>query len=446
MRSQERWNVARLLFEPNTEVLARTTEQAQGPLQVPCNPALLTLACARRVLLLQGPVGPFFDRLTLWLQAQGADVHRVAFQPGDRRDCAALTPINYTGKPAEWPAFLEELLERLDIDAVVLFGQSRAHHAAAIHTARARGVAAIALEEGYVRPGYVTMELDGVNGFSSTLERYGWRPDQAGLVVKTQKPASTERQFWQMAGFACRHYWAQHWGKPLSPDYQHHRPTSVWYHSKYWVWSTIRKHLHLARDNARVQALRDQNYFFVPLQHDGDAQITHHSPYPQVASFIPEVVHSFALHAPKQALLVFRLHPYSRGGPTYRQHIARLAEKLGIADRVVYLVEGHTPTLVEHAQGVVLINSTVGLQALMRCKPLAVLGQALYKRPGLYFDGKGGLDKFWTEAQAPKPEKARQFLEQLIALTQVPCNVYGLANEPLHWTPQAGQHIPGKAA
>jgi capsular polysaccharide export protein len=435
--------VARLLFEPTTGVVAPPPDHALEQLPVPCNPALLTLACARRVLLLQGPVGPFFDRLTLWLRAQGADVHRVVFQAGDRHDSTAVVPMHFTGKPSGWPAFLEELLTSLDIDAVVLFGQSRPHHAAAIRTARACGVAAIVLEEGYIRPGYVTMELDGVNGFSSTLDRYRWKSDQAGLVVKTQKPASTERQFWQMAGFACRHYWAQHWGKPLSPDYQHHRPTSVWYHSKYWVWSTIRKHLHLARDNARVQDLREQKYFFVPLQHDGDAQITHHSPYPRVASFIPEVVHSFALHAPKQALLVFRLHPHSRGGPTHRQHIARLAETLGVADRVVYLVEGHTPTLVEHAQGVVLINSTVGLQALMRCKPLAVMGQALYKRPGLHFEGK--LDQFWTEAQAPKPEQARQFLEQLLALTQVPCNVYGLANEPLQWITQAGQHIPGKA-
>ena len=51
---------------------------------VSCNPALLQLASSRHALLLQGPVGPFFDRLTRWLESNGTSVHRVIFQAGDR--------------------------------------------------------------------------------------------------------------------------------------------------------------------------------------------------------------------------------------------------------------------------------------------------------------------------------------------------------------------------
>ena len=73
---------------------------------VPCNPALSQLAKSRKVLLLQGPVGSFYDRLTRWLHAGGAEVHRVAFQGGDEHDCQLLKPIAYRGTPGGWPAFL----------------------------------------------------------------------------------------------------------------------------------------------------------------------------------------------------------------------------------------------------------------------------------------------------------------------------------------------------
>lgn len=399
---------------------------------VPCNPALLQLALSKHALLLQGPVGHFFDRLTGWLRSHDTQVHRVVFQAGDCRDCQTLEPIKFEKSIAQWPAFLGDAIERLAIDCVVLFGQTRAHHAMAIELARARGVPVVVLEEGYVRPGYITMELDGVNGFSTTLSQYEWMPEFPSDRVTVQKPRHTEHQFRQMAWYACRHYWAMYWHSSPSSQYQHHKPTNIWHHSQYWVWSWVKKHLHLARDNARVQALRDVNYFFVPLQHDGDSQISHHSHYEENTAFIHEVLRSFAAHAPADATLVFRQHPHSRGGPGHARLISTLAHELRIAQRVVHLVEGHTPTIVSNAQGVVVINSTVGLQALMRNKPLAVLGEALYKQQGLCHQGP--LDRFWTARPAPDPQHTRHFIEQLIALTQAPCNVYGRANEPLLWT------------
>jgi len=401
---------------------------------VSSNPALLRLAHAKRVLLLQGPVGPFFDRLTRWLRTQGAEVHRVVFHPGDKRDCQALTPIAYSGGHDEWPAFLDELIQRLGIDTLVLFGQARRLHALAIAQANARGLAVVVTEEGYVRPGYMTMELGGVNGFSNTLQRYQWVPVSPGPRVQTQRPAPSDHHFRQMAWFACRHYWHLHWGQPLSAHYQHHRPTDVVHHSRYWVTSWLKKHWRWLPDHARVKALADQPYYFVPLQHDGDSQITHHSRFDNTTDFLVEVVTSFARHAPAHTRLVVRQHPHARGGRGPARFLRELTRQLGVQDRVVYLVEGHTPTLVTNARGVVVINSTVGLQALMRNKPLAVLGDALYKQPKLCFSGP--LDDFWASTPPPSPEHTHHFIEQLIALTQVPCHVYGLASEPLHWSVQ----------
>lgn len=423
--------MARLVSYP---ALFASTRAAAVPLleAVACNPALLTLARSRCVLLLQGPVGPFFNRLSRWLLSNGSAVHRVLFQAGDQIDCSVGRPIVFAGDAGQWPVFFDDTVQSLGVDAIVLFGQVRQHHAQAIERARSLGVPVVVLEEGYIRPGYVTMELDGVNGFSTTLERFHWQPDLPGLTVHTRKPRDTSRQFRQMAWFACRHYWAMYWGQSASPQYQHHKSTNIWSHSLYWVRSFIRKHLHLTRDNARVQRLTNQSYFFVPLQHDGDSQITHHSPYVQNTEFIIEVLRSFSTHAPRDALLVFRQHPHSRGGLSHKRLIHSLATDLGIGGRVRHLVEGHTPTIVSHARGVVVINSTVGLQALARNKPLKVLGHALYDRPGLCF--QGSLDRFWADCPSPDPARTKAFMESLVALTQVPCNVYGLADEPLHWT------------
>ena len=425
--------MARLIFtNPGGCDAAPDQRQAQP---VPCNPALQSLATARRVLLLQGPVGPFFDRLTHWLMANGASVHRVVFHAGDARDCSACEPIRFQGGLEDWPAFFSDLLVQWSIDAVVLFGQSRKHHGQAIRQARESGVTTIVLEEGYIRPGFITIELNGVHGLSRTLDEYQWEPEAPGVAVEAARQTAKQDQFWSMARHACRQYRDLYWAPAVSRGYQHHRPTEIWYHSRYWVWSWVYKHMRMLPYSALVRSLNESPYCFVPLQHEGDSQITHHSPYPEINALIHDVLRSFAAHAPRSTRLVLKTHPHARGGPSYRPLMRRLTQQLGIQDRVMYLVEGHTPTLVENADGVVLINSTVGVQALARGKPLAVLGQAVYKRPGLYFDGE--LDEFWNEAPSPDDAHVRRFLEELIALAQVPCQVYAKADEPLLAGPAA---------
>jgi len=85
----------------------------------------MALSRAQRILLLQGPVGPMFDRLARWLQAGGASVQRIIFQGGDRADTTALIPVSYQGSLEAWDGFLNDFLTVHAIDCVVLFGQSR---------------------------------------------------------------------------------------------------------------------------------------------------------------------------------------------------------------------------------------------------------------------------------------------------------------------------------
>jgi capsular polysaccharide export protein len=411
-----------------------------------CNPALVRLQSARSVLLLQGPVGAFFDRLANWLMQHGAQVRRVAFQGGDVYDSQVLEPITFKQALQDWPAYFEQLLQQHTIDCVVLFGQSRKHHHAAIQLCKSQGIDVVVLEEGYFRPGYITMELGGVNGFSQTLQRYHWAPTPETAPLT---PDISPRHFQKMAWQASLHYQAMWQARHEFAQYKHHRNSQPSYYAHYWLRSWLRKLLNL-RPSYRLQRQlfahkTRQPYYFVPLQHDGDAQIVHHSDFANNAEFVIRVMHSFARRAPANSLLVFRQHPHVRGGPGHGELIAGLAQELGVARRVHHMIEGDTPDLAQHSAGVVLINSTVGLQALERGAPLMVMGQALYKQPQLSFTGD--LDQFWTQGRPACPAHTAHFMAQIKNLTQAPASVYAMRDEPLRWNEvlaQAHAHPPAE--
>ena len=409
----------------------RPTACAASPISVADNPALWRLAGARRVLLLQGPVGPFFDRLTEWLADRGASVHRVVFQRGDQLDCTTVEPAVFRGSLSEWPQALTRLITSHRIDCIVLFGQARAYHACALAVARELEVDTVVMEEGYLRPGFATMELDGVNGHSTTLDRYRWCGRVSPVGVAWPRHAAGGGPSFRMALHAARHYLALGCLPALNAHYTHHRSTQLADHALHWLRTAWRWALHHHRDARTVARLGRERYYFFPLQNEGDAQITQHSPFASVMESVARVLESFAQHAPPDTLLVLRQHPWSRGDSGSGRTVMELAERLGVAQRVVHLQEGDTARLIQHAAGVVVVNSTVGLMALHVGRPLMVLGEAVYRRADLCH--AGDLDRFWRHALPPATRQVAPFLRQLIGLTQVACDLYAPRSVPLDW-------------
>lgn len=392
------------------------------------NPALTVLKGARSVLLLQGPVGPFFDRLSQWLMNRQQQVHRIVFSGGDLHDCQLIKPIEFKDKLDEWPMFFETQCVQLKVDVVVLFGQSRAYHQQALMAAKQLGVQAIVLEEGYFRPGFITMELDGVNGNSSTLDRFRW-----GGSAESIQSATDEHPFLNSTYFAALHYAHMLLRDGSFPHYKHHRHRSPAYYFGYWMYSWFRKWSHRKLDMRKQKKLlaSQASYYFVPLQFEGDAQLKLFSDYRSVEEFLAELIRSFSTHAPKSTLLVLREHPHGRGMGGYLSFIRQIAMSCGVDSRILYFVEGDTPLLVNHSTGVVTINSTVGVRALKSHVPLKVMGAAIYQRPGLVFDGE--LDEFWSKSTPAKPELAEDFVLQLKNLTQVPVCGYATRNISIDW-------------
>ncbi|MFN5244338.1 MAG: capsular biosynthesis protein, partial [Novosphingobium sp.] len=119
----------------------------------------------REFLFLQGPPGPFFRELGAALAEHGCGVHRINLSGGDRYDWPE-SATNYRGRMRNWPMFLDRYLRAHGITDLVLFGDCRPMHQAALRMAQLRGVHIHVYEEGYIRPDWMTLERDGVNGHS----------------------------------------------------------------------------------------------------------------------------------------------------------------------------------------------------------------------------------------------------------------------------------------
>lgn len=167
----------------------------------------------------------------------------------------------------------------------------------------------------------------------------------------------------------------------------------------------------------------------MPLQFEQDEQLIRYSPFSSNKSFIKEVLCSFAKNALPGQRLLFKQHPMSRGGVGVEKYILKLALELGVERLVSCVWEGHNPSILQGCQGVVLINSTVGLQAIAKGKAVKVLGSSLYDLMGV--TSQQAIDDFWRGPQKPDPEISEYFLKQLKHLTQIPCSIYSNKSESL---------------
>ncbi len=372
----------------------------------------------KRLLMLQGPVGPFFWLLARRLRRQGIAVHKVNLNAGDALFFPGPGARSYRGRPEDWPEYLAGLIEALDIDAVALFGDCRESHRQAIAVAGQRNIPVFAFEEGYLRPDHVTVELGGVNGHSQLMGH-----DLPPTAVDAGAVVPVGNCFPALAAWSVLYSVAKDVGWAVFPHFRYHKPNSVTGGLAY-VRSGLRKLLRRGRDHRLVEAVMSSGnpYFMLPLQVHNDSQITEHSQFLSVAHLATTVIRSFAMHAPLDAMLLIKHHPLDRGHCCYRDLIERTAGALGCAGRVVYFAEGRLPSLLAGAAGTVTCNSTVGFSSLWHGTPVKAMGRAVYNRPGL--TAQCSLEEFWTAPQPVNPVSVSAFAAFLKATCQANGSFY----------------------
>lgn len=355
----------------------------------------------RSFLFLQGPHGSYFARLGGALAARGHRVFRINLCGGDRHDWPGPA-VNYRGTIRNWPTFFDDFIVEHDVTDVILFGDCRPMHASAHGMAQLRGLRVHVLEEGYIRPDFVTLEEGGVNGHSPMPRDPNWIRAEASRLPPEQPTPPVAASFRRRVNETMRHLLATALARPLFPFYRNHRPLSSATEAFGWVLRTAVGATSRRRSARALAALQGARYFLIPLQLNSDYQIRVHSPFGDMRAALRFMIKSFAKAAPADTHLLIKRHPLDAGLVPWRRITAKLAASCGVADRVHFITDGDIASVLEPALGTVMVNSTVGTLALNSGKPVAVLGHAIYDIEGVVH--RGALEDFWVDPAPPEPD------------------------------------------
>jgi capsular polysaccharide export protein len=377
---------------------------------------------SRSVLFLQGPISTFFDRLGRALIARGHRVHRINLHFGDQLFWR-LPATHFRGHFAEWRGFVGRMLEEHRVTDLVLHGDRRPYHIVAAEEARARGIAVIVTDLGYVRPDWITLEYDGMTTYSRFPRDPAAIRTLAAELPEPDLGARFKTPFWLIAALDVAYNLGLVFGRPLYPHYRYHSICHPFAEYAGWLWSRAKRRL-TARaslaEASRLEALPG-SYFLVPLQLSTDFQIRAHSPFRDLREAVRAIIASFAAGgSPKE--LVFVVHPLDNGLIGWSRLIARLARESGVAGQVIALHGGTPAALLRNAAGVVTVNSTVGVTALQQSVPVKALGNAVFDIAGL--TSQLPLDAFWHDPQPPDSALMAAFLRALAGTTQVKGGYY----------------------
>jgi capsular polysaccharide export protein len=123
----------------------------------------------RFFLFVGGPFGPFFRKVSRILKDQGADVLHVHMHGADWLDWGFADAVTYRGRPEDWREWLISLLDRNPVTDVVTYGDCGRYSQVLLDEADKRGLIRHVYELGYVRPHYITLDRNGVNGIRACL-------------------------------------------------------------------------------------------------------------------------------------------------------------------------------------------------------------------------------------------------------------------------------------
>lgn len=330
----------------------------------------------------------------------------------------------YRGKAIDWPVYLDRYIDNHNITDLVMLGDGRALHAAAAEIGLQREIRVHILEHGYLRPDWLTIEPDGM----TTHSRFPRQPETIEMLA-AEKPAVAAGGLFGSSFLTYALYdLAFHipnvlLGWLLHPHYRAHGPVHPVTEYSGWIWKGLTAgRRRREADRAIAASLTPGSdgkprFFLFPLQLPGDYQIRRHAPGGDLFRLVEATIASFAKHAPAESRLLFKVHPIDNGLSGWAERIGKAAGRCRVANRVFLADGGNTDALIEKADGVVTVNSTVGLTAIAAGKPVIALGSAIYDIPGLTF--QDSLSSFWRRPVPPDAVLFDAFMRALAATTQV---------------------------
>ena len=386
-----------------------------------------TTGSDRCFLFLQGPHGPFFNRLGKMLCTAGAQVWRVGFNAGDRAFWFnSDNYISYEDPQENWPDRFDAIVSEKGITDIVLYGDTRFIHAQAIKHAKAAGITVHVFEEGYLRPYWVTYERDGTNGHSRLMEMTvkSMRKTLAKTELITPEAPSHWGDMRQHVFYGALYHWFVMFRNGAYKNFKPHRDLGVVTEFKLYLRRLLMMPTHWV---SRVHSTRrikrgGYPYHLALLQLEHDSSFQAHSPFNTMTDFLETVVEGFAKGAPTHHHLVFKAHPLENGRAALRKIVAQLAKKYGVEKRVHYVRGGKLAQLLDYTRSAVTVNSTAAQQVLRRGIPLKVFGDAVFAKPE--FVSTLPLHDFFSKPNRPDMLAYKEYRQYLLETSQIAGGFY----------------------
>ncbi len=382
------------------------------------------MSAEKTFLFLQSHPSLFGRDVVRYMRSLGASCRILNLSLADWGYRVGLGADNYQGRLKGWDAFLQAYVERHAITDIVYYADQRPYHRTAYRIARERGLNAYAYEFGYIRPDWITLERGAMGPYS----HFPNDPEMihelaAGLdfeVPATRYPYT----FFDEAFNEVAYNLLPVFLPVFFPFYQRDR----YYHPLVDYPNYLPRLWKRRSNNQKAQQKLDRllqgdfSYFVVPMQMQNDYQVRNHAGYGHLSEMVEEIMVSFARASRQEQRLVFKIHPLDNNMERWPRTIRRCAEKHRCDDRVMVIDGGNLAELYQHSQGVVLLNSTAGIQALSQGVPVKVLGVPVYDIVGMTCQKP--LDDFWKEPTQPDAALVADFVKLLAASIQVKGNFF----------------------
>lgn len=375
----------------------------------------------RHIVFLQGMPCNFFSEVARNLDKIGCKTTGINLCLGDWFFWNGKNKINYRGTLGNWRCFIHDFLAQNHVSDVVLLGEQRNYHKVAIEEAHKLGVFVAVTDFGYLRPDWITLEEDGMNGNSKF-------PKDMDLILKLSEnlpevdltPKYEDSNFRMSVGDITYNllnmFDLWFFPKYIKSD---NRPNFIWY-----LLLSIKRLIKVKFMQQTVEGtlqkifLQKKKLFILPLQLDHDFAIMSYSNFSGMYEVIAKVIKSFAKNSDENAILLIKAHPLDMGKNNWQKIIDDMKlEYKTIANRVYFVDGGNLGEMLPHAYGVIVVNSTSGIQALLSGCAVKTLGTAIYDIKGLTFDGE--LDEFWQSNLKPNKVFVSRFINLLVNTTQI---------------------------
>jgi len=309
---------------------------------------------------------------------------------------------------------------------ILLYGDTRPIHADAVAQAEELGLRVHVLEEGYMRPFWVTYERGGTNG-NSRLMSLSLEEMQKALALSDLDVPTPPANWGDMRHhvfYGALYHWFVLFRNRQYKGFAPHRELSVareayLYTRRLVLMPFIAINRWIATRRIRFGGFP---YHLVLMQLEHDASFQKHSGFTRMEEFLTIVMEGFAKGAAKHHHLVFKAHPLENDRSPTRRILKRLAKEHGVQERVHYVRGGKLAKLLDHARTAVTVNSTAGQQVLWRGIPLKVFGKAVYSKPE--FASEQSLPDFFANPTRPDSRAYRDYRRFLLETSQVPGGFY----------------------